>query len=61
MRKSLIDEGHPQLSVRRQAGLVSVNRNRWSPKASKASDEELALCRAIDELHLERRTVGHGA
>ena len=58
MRKSLIDKGHPQLSVRRQAGLVLVNRNRLPPKASKTSDEELALCRAIDELHLERPYYG---
>ena len=48
MRKSPIDEGHPQLSVRRQAGLVLVNRNRLSPKASKASDEELARSLASD-------------
>ncbi len=58
MRKSLIDEGHSQLSVRRQAGLVLVNRNRLSPKASRASDEELALCRAMDELHLQRPYYG---
>ena len=58
MRKTLIETGHPQLSVRRQAGLLKVNRNRLSPVARKFSAEELALCRAIDELHMQRPYYG---
>ncbi len=54
MRKFLIDPGHPQLSVRRQAELLKVNRNRLSSVARELSTEELELCRAIDELHMQR-------
>ena len=54
MRKSLIEPGLPQLSIRRQAELLQVNRNRLSPVARELSAEELVLRRAIDELHLHR-------
>ncbi len=58
MRKSLIEPGHPQLSVRRQADLLKVNRNRLSSVARELSTEELELCRAIDELHMQRPYYG---
>ena len=58
MRKSLIEPGHPQLSVRRQAELLKVNRNRLSPMARNLSCVELELCRAIDELHMLRPFYG---
>ena len=58
MRKALIETGHPQLSVRRQAELLKVNRNRLSPVARELSGEELALCREIDELHMQRPYYG---
>ena len=58
MRKSLIEMGHPQLSVRRQAELLKVNRNRLSSVARELSAEELALCREIDELHMLRPYFG---
>ncbi len=58
MRKSFIESGHPQLSVRRQAGLLKVNRNRLQPKAREGTAEDLVLCRAIDELHLVRPYYG---
>jgi putative transposase len=58
MRKSLIEPGHPQLSIRRQAALLKVNRNRLSPVAREFSDDELALCREIDELHMLRPYYG---
>ncbi len=58
MRKSLIETGHPQLSVRRQAELLKVNRNRLSSVARELSAEELALCREIDELHMLRPYYG---
>lgn len=58
MRKSLIEAGHPRLSVRRQAELLKVNRNRLSPVARELSTEELELCRAIDELHMQRPYYG---
>ncbi len=58
MRKSLIETGHPRLSVRRQAELLKVNRNRLSPVARELGTEELELCRAIDELHMQRPYYG---
>ena len=42
MRRALINTGPPQLSVRRQADLVQVNRNRLSPTVRKTKDNELA-------------------
>ncbi|QDU66220.1 hypothetical protein Pla86_12860 [Planctomycetes bacterium Pla86] len=53
MRKQLIDRGHSQLSIRRQADLVSVNRNRIEVSERRLSADDLILRRAIDELHLE--------
>ncbi|MHC4886548.1 MAG: IS3 family transposase [Planctomycetota bacterium] len=58
MRKTLIDRDHPQLSIRRQAALVSVNRNRLRPPASDPDAGDLELCRRIDELHLKRPFFG---
>jgi putative transposase len=58
MRKQLIDRDHPQLSVRRQAALVSVNRNRLDAGRARVTDEDLAICRELDGLHLERPYYG---
>ena len=43
MRKNFIEPGHPQLSVRRQAELAKVNRNRLTPAARQLSPDELEL------------------
>jgi putative transposase len=58
MRKSFIKGGIPQLSVRRQAELLNVNRNRLSPTARKTTPEEMALCLEIDKLYLQRPYYG---
>jgi len=58
MRKSFIDKGHPQLSVRRQAQMLKVNRNRLTPKARQFTAEDLELCREIDKLYLVRPFYG---
>jgi putative transposase len=58
MRKSFIETGHPQLSVRRQSELCQVNRNRLSPEARCLDSEELELCREIDEIHMKRPYYG---
>ena len=58
MRKSLIDPSHPQLSIRRQAALLKVNRNRLLPVARELSSEELEQCREIDKLHMQRPYYG---
>lgn len=59
MRKSLIEKGHPQLSVRRQAELLNVNRNRLSSSAPKFTPEDLELCLEIDKLYMLRPYYGH--
>ena len=58
MRRQLIDRDHPQLSVRRQAALVSVNRNRLAVGRPRVSDEDLAICKELDAIHLERPYYG---
>jgi putative transposase len=52
MRKNFIDRGHSQLSVRCQSRLLGVNRNRLSSKALCVSENDLAVCREIDRIHL---------
>lgn len=58
MRKSFINKGHRQLSIRRQAELLQVNRNRLDQQSRKRSPKELEICREIDELHLVRPHFG---
>jgi len=58
MRKELIDRGHPQLSVRRQSSLLQVNRNRLAPRTPCVSQDDLDICREIDEIHLARPYYG---
>ena len=49
----MIDKGHLQLSVRRQAELLGVNRNRLEPRQRLAlCEEDLNIARRIDEIHL---------
>ena len=58
MRKSFIEEGNPQLSVRRQAKLLDVNRNRVKPAAPQFSPQEMEFCLAMDKLHLKHPYFG---
>ena len=58
MRKSIVEKGHPQLSVRRQAELLRINRNRLSPKAREITAEEAELCMEIDKLYMLRPYYG---
>lgn len=58
MRKSLIEKGLPRLSIRRQAQLLNVNRNRLTPKVREFTPEDLELCREIDKLYLVRPFYG---
>ncbi len=58
MRKELIDQGHPQLSVRRQSVLLKVNRNRLERTIPQMSEDDLKVCREIDEVHLKRPYYG---
>jgi len=58
MKKSFIERDHPQLSIRRQAELLSVNRNRLEPTVPKVSPEEFELMLAIDKLHVKHPYFG---
>jgi putative transposase len=51
-------ESETTLSVRRQCQLLSVNRNRLTSQPAKFTDEDAALCRFIDEIHLEDPAFG---
>ena len=57
-RKSMVEKDHPQLSVRKQCGLLAVNRNRLAPKPAKKTGEDGRLMRLIDEIHLNEPTYG---
>lgn len=46
----MIEKDHPGLSIRRQAELLGVNRNRLGA-SSRASEEDLRVMRDLDELH----------
>lgn len=53
----MIEKDHPQLSVRRQAELLEVNRNRLEPPA-RISAEDLLFSRILDEVHMDSPTYG---
>ena len=46
----MIEKEHPRLSVRRQAALLGVNRNRLTTRP-KVGEQDLAIMRALDEIH----------
>lgn len=58
MRKTWIDIGHDDLSVRRQSVLLRVNRNRLEVKPRQQTSVDLEICREIDELHLKHPQFG---
>jgi putative transposase len=58
MRKSFLDKDDSQLSIRRQAELLQINRNRLQPKRRKVSQKDQALRLEIDQLHLLRPFFG---
>lgn len=57
LRKAMIEYDCP-LSVCRQCQLLEVNRNRLAPPPPKLTEEDAALCRLIDEIHLEGPAFG---
>jgi putative transposase len=57
-REAMLDRRHPELSLRRQCRLLSLNRSGvYRPKAAAATDD-LALMRRIDELFLAHPFLG---
>ena len=49
---------HPDLSIRRQAALLEVNRNRLAPKRRDPSEDERAIMKQIDVIYTERPFYG---
>lgn len=58
MRKSFLDKDDSQLSIRRQAELLQINRNRLQSKPRKVSQKDQALRLEMDQLHLLRPFFG---
>ena len=56
-RKAMINKDL-ELSVKRQCELLKVKRSSYYYQAVPVSDEELTLMKLIDELHLQRPTLG---
>lgn len=54
----MIDHQHPDLSIRRQAALLEVNRNRLAPKRRDPSEDERAIMKQIDVIYTERPFYG---
>lgn len=49
----MIDPSDKKLSIRKQAKLLGVNRNRLSPRPTKTDLEDLAIMAIMDEIHME--------
>ena len=54
----MIEKRHPQLSVRRQASLVDVNRNRIEPKEPKRTKQDVKIMNVLDKLHMKEPSYG---
>ena len=52
-RKTMIDTKHPKLSVRKQAELLDVNRNRLKARQSKLTSEDHKIMSKLDEIYME--------
>ena len=57
-RKSMVERGSDQLSVRRQCQLLAVNRNRLDVPPAGPREEDLEVCRLIDAIHLRAPAFG---
>lgn len=53
----MIEKDHPHLSIRKQAEMLGVNRNRLDPKEH-INDEDRAMMRDLDELHTRQPVYG---
>ena len=48
----MIENQHPKLSIRKQAKMLGVNRNRLKPSRPKTTKEDLEIIKIMDELHM---------
>ena len=49
----MIGNPHPRLSIRKQAKLLEVNRNRLKPSRPKTTKEDLEIMKALDTIYME--------
>jgi len=49
----MIDHQHPKLSIRKQAEILDVNRNRLKPRESKQTQEDHEIMKKLDEIYME--------
>ena len=49
----MIENKHPKLSIRKQAKMLGVNRNRLKPSRPKTTKEDLEIIKVMDALHME--------
>jgi len=59
VKRELIEPGHPKLSVRRQCGLLGLNRSSYYYRPAQESEWNLELMRLIDEQYLETPFYGY--
>src|ERR1700683_3806157 len=59
-RKTMIDPGHPWLSIVRQCELASISRSSFYREPTAESEETLRLMRLIDEQSWRRRGTARG-
>jgi putative transposase len=57
-KRTLIEPGHPELSVRRQCELLGLNRSSWYYEPATESKLNLTLMRLIDEEYTRRPVKG---
>ena len=57
--RPLVDRGHPEISVRRQCGLLGINRSGLYYEPVGESEENLLLMRLVDEQYT--RTPFYGS
>lgn len=58
-KRSLVEWGHPEISIRRQCELLGLNRSTlYSPRASGVSNQDLELMRLIDKQYLKTPFYG---
>lgn len=57
-KRSWIERGHPEVSLRRQCELLGLNRSSWYLQPAAETAENLAYMRLIDEQYLRRPVYG---
>ena len=57
-KRSWIERGHPEVSIRRQCELLGLSRSSWYVQAAGETAQNLQYMRLIDEQYLRRPVYG---